>query len=57
MPVVINQFEIVSEPPPVYAPPEPENPAASPSAQAPTPHDIKVVMRHVQERLARVRVY
>nr|HET6903969.1 hypothetical protein [Ktedonobacteraceae bacterium] len=57
MPVVINQFEIVSEPPPVYAPPEPEKQVASPSAQAPTPHDIEVVMRHLQERLARVRVY
>ncbi|MEO8956418.1 MAG: hypothetical protein ABI396_12585 [Ktedonobacteraceae bacterium] len=57
MPVVINQFEIVSEPPPVHTPSEPTNQAASPSALAPTPHGIEVVMRHLQERLARVRVY
>jgi hypothetical protein len=57
MPVVINQFEIVSEPPPVYAAPEPANEDPSPSAQVPTPHDIEVVTRYLQERLARVRVY
>lgn len=51
MAVVINDFEVVVEPPP--APPESgEQPALVP---APTPQEIEQVVRRQMERLARVR--
>jgi hypothetical protein len=59
MPVVINQFEIVAEPPPLRVSQEaqPGDQEAPAPAQAPTPHDIAVVVRHIRERLTRVQIY
>jgi hypothetical protein len=54
MTVIINDFEIVAQPPP-----QPPADTAEPSVAAPqpswTPADIERVMRRHRERLARVR--
>ncbi|HYK85955.1 MAG TPA: hypothetical protein VEV19_11345 [Ktedonobacteraceae bacterium] len=59
MPVVINEFEVLSEPPPER--PEGEGRGRDESRpyqqMPPTPHEIEVVMRYLKERLARVRDY
>jgi hypothetical protein len=59
MPVVINEFEVLSEPPPEQ--PEAEGRGRDESRpylqMPPTPHETEVVMRYLKERLARVRVY
>lgn len=51
MAVVINEFEVVVEPPP-EAPASGEQPA---QAAAPTPQEIEQVLRRRMERAARVR--
>ena len=51
MAVVINDFEVVVEPPPP-APDSGEQPAPVP---APTPQEIEQVVRRQMERAARVR--
>ena len=56
MPVVINEFEVLSEPPPEQ--PEVEGRGRDESSPyLPTPHETEIVMRYLKERLARVRVY
>ena len=64
MPIVINEFEVVAELPTARA--EGETEANDPTSREvsgqglggiPTPHDIEVVVRHIKERLARVRAY
>jgi hypothetical protein len=53
--VVINEFEIVAEPP-SNEPVPPAEPQQAPPAQfVPTPHDIIAIERHNARRLARVR--
>jgi hypothetical protein len=52
MPVVINEFEIVAEPPaqqPVQAP------SAGQGTPVPSPHDLVQILRHQAERAVRVR--
>jgi hypothetical protein len=64
MPVIINEFEVLAE--------EPERPKShgygmleqdeqeeeeEAEQKAPAPHDIVLVMRHWQARLARLRAY
>ena len=62
MPVIINEFEVLAE--------EPERPESHGYGMAerdeeeeytepttPTPHDIVLVIRHWQARLARLRAY
>lgn len=51
MPVVINDFEVVSEPAP--APPEQESRTNAPAP--PTPHEIEAIVRRQTERLVRIR--
>lgn len=51
MPVIINETEIIVEPP--SAPPQSPPAAASPSARL-TPEDVMRVVRRQQERVARV---
>ena len=51
MAVVINEFEVVVEPPPAPSSSD-EQPAP---AAAPTPQDIEQVVRRQMERAARVR--
>jgi hypothetical protein len=55
MPIIINEFEIITTPPP--APPgqdlTPEVPAQSPSSLR--PEDIERIMRHHRQRLERIR--
>lgn len=53
MAVVINDFEVVTEPPPGAERVEEAAPAAQPAA--PTAHDIELINRHLHERAARVR--
>ncbi len=60
MPVIINETEIVVEPPPAPAPVEPP-PAPAPSAPPPspagarlTPEEVLRVMQRQQERMARL---
>lgn len=60
MPIVISEFEVVAESP--HARDEGESApggeeVAAQDTGVPTPHDIEVVVRHIKERLARVRVY
>ena len=59
MPVVINEFEIVAEPPPQKAGGEPgasvQSGSGGKQATGPTTHDIMSSLRHQKERLARVR--
>lgn len=59
MPVVINEFEVLSEPPPERPEAEERSDKLEMSRlmQPPTPHEIEVVMRYLKERLARVRDY
>ena len=60
MPVVINEFEVVAEPPSTKASAEKATAAPSPtgaSTPAPTPHDIQCIIRHQKERFARVRAH
>ncbi len=54
MPVVINEFEIVAEPPPKPAGAEKPEPAAE-GAVAWTISDIEKVVRRQAERAARLR--
>ena len=54
MPVIINEFEVLAG--------EPEEPRRQEDREekqkrVPTPHDIVLVIRHWQARLARVRAY
>jgi hypothetical protein len=51
MPIVINEFEVVAEPPPTAATPETEQEQAP--AQ-PTAHDVEQVLIRQIERAARV---
>jgi hypothetical protein len=50
MPVVINELELVAEPPPV---PTPVATATRPAGM--TPLDVADVVRHLEDRRARVR--
>lgn len=55
MSVVINDFEVVAEPPPDSGNAPAEGaPAASPG---PTPQDIRDIVRQQAERMARVRAH
>jgi hypothetical protein len=53
MPVIINEFEVVTQPPQRQAAESAQPDEATP-AQPPTPQDIERVMRHAMERLWRV---
>jgi hypothetical protein len=56
MPVIINEFEVVAEPPvsaPAAAAPEPPPEAAS----APPAQDVARILRHEAERELRVRAH
>jgi hypothetical protein len=61
MPVVINEFEVLSEPQPEQSEVEERGRGRDESRpylqMPPTPHETEVVMRYLKERLARVRVY
>lgn len=56
MPVVINEFEIILEPP--EAPEQPEGPAPQPEEASPPqvlrPEDVARVYQHHLQRMARV---
>lgn len=56
MTVVINEFEVVAEPPPKAGPTGPATPGSA-AAQAPTPHDIDRILRRQRERFARIRAH
>lgn len=53
MAVVINDFEVVAEPPSGADAPQ-EAGTQAPSA-APTPHELELIYRRQEERAARVR--
>ncbi len=54
MPVIINEFEVVSQAPPLR---QDEEAASQPQAApvAPTPHDILAILQHSAERLVRLQ--
>ncbi len=54
MAIVINEFEVVSEPPPAQAP---DKKPPQPPAEPPTPHDIANVLRRLRERCERLRAH
>lgn len=51
MPVVINEFEVVAEPPQPSAT-QAQEPASG--AAAPTPHELERIIEHQRERLMRI---
>ena len=53
MPVVINEFEVVTQPQLPAQAEQSQSSEATP-AQPPTPQDIERVLRHQMERLLRV---
>ena len=53
MPVVVNDFEVVAEQPPRADAPAEAN--AQPPAAGPTPQELEMVYRRMEERAARVR--
>jgi hypothetical protein len=53
MPVIINEFEVVSEAPAPEGGGEAAQ-AAGPASLAPTPHDVEKILAHLAERLARL---
>lgn len=55
MPVVINEFEVVAEPPAAKESTETKQPGSSTKTLAPTPHDIERIVQRQARRLARVR--
>lgn len=61
MTVVINEFEVVAEPPPrktaESAASTSSSNASKPNQAASTPHDIRQILLHHKERIARVRTY
>ncbi len=54
MPVTINEFEVVVDPPAPAAQPADSDRTPTPPRGA-TPHEIETILRREQERLARVR--
>lgn len=61
MTVVINEFEVVSEPPPKKSaegePPASSSGTSTPAQAASTPHDIRQILRYHTDRFARVRAH
>ena len=58
MAVVINEFEVVVEPPPGTAPPAETAPRdGEQPPPGPTPHDIARLLARQDERQARVRAH
>ncbi|HEX5705803.1 MAG TPA: hypothetical protein VFX96_00795 [Pyrinomonadaceae bacterium] len=53
MAVVINEFEVVVEPP-ARGESAAEQPAAAAAPQGATPHDLELINRRLEERAARV---
>ena len=58
MPVIINEFEVVPEPPPAnQAASQPAKTASSPASPELTRHNLERIMRSQRERFARVRAH
>jgi hypothetical protein len=55
MPIVINEFEIIAEPP--ASPPQGQEPSAASQPATPKPRDVQLVIRRQRERAARVRAH
>ena len=56
MPVVINEFEVVAEPPTNQST-ETKQPGSPAKTPAPTPHDIERILQRQARRFARVRAH
>jgi len=56
MPVVINEFEVVAEPPANQST-ETKQPGPPAKTPAPTPHDIERILQRQARRFARVRAH
>ncbi len=54
MAVIINEFEVVAEPPSEKVPDKTPSP---PPAQSSTPHDVENILRRQRERCERVRAH
>lgn len=57
MAVIINEFEVVAEPPPTAKPPGALSAANQQQPKPSTAHDIQRVVRQHLHRLARVRAH
>ena len=57
LPVIINEFEVVAEPPTGGQGATEPPPVNKPATTGPTPHDIERVIRRQKERSARVRAH
>lgn len=55
MAVVINEFEVVVEPPARGEGDSPAQGAPAAAAPSPTPHDMELINRRLEERNARLR--
>jgi hypothetical protein len=54
MPVIINDFEIVLDPPPQTQPPAQGESPQQPSAAVLRPEDVERIVRHFERRRGRV---
>jgi hypothetical protein len=52
MTVIVNDFEVVAEPPPASE--SPAGSGASAPPEGPTPHEVELINRRQHERAARV---
>jgi hypothetical protein len=57
MPVVINEFEVIAEPPTRQSGAEKPATASTPTSPGPTPHEIERVICRQKERFARIRAH
>ncbi len=57
MSVIINEFEVVVEPPAESAANQPTPTESAPTSLALTPQDIRDIIRHQAERRARIRAH
>jgi hypothetical protein len=55
MPVIINEFEIITERPPTPQPQEQTPPAQEQEPPTLRPEDIERIQRHYRQRMARIR--
>ena len=54
MPVVINEFEVVGEPPPAPSTAPAAQESADQAERGASPHEVESILRREKDRLARV---
>jgi hypothetical protein len=57
MPVVIDEFEVIAEPPPPVLSPTEAQLSAPAQGDEQTPHDLELILERQLERMARIRAH